>query len=298
MANDHYDKNHCKVTLCGILAKRGWEIHGFKEDRSDAMTDYFEPATWYGYALKDGYLLAASAYDSGKEITKREARMGNCSVCHGTGARLDDGPMVRNLLPGVGLSEPYREYSQGDPCEYCKATGQREEWHSEVIGKHPVFPGPSKGMSLCLSKDGKVRQEFRLWSWESNDYGAKKGHNEREAAALADRIESCTKDRPLAGPVLYEACLTGAIIRRNVAKGGLEVAFPKKPDPSTLAALKSEGFRWSSMAKVWWIRYSDHAHRAACRILGLPEPAGTVAADSEGRSWDDDPALLGGTCVL
>lgn len=304
MANDYYSKNKCAVLLCGELQARGWTINGYKEDRSDSMTDYFDPASWHGYATKDGYIIAVSSYDSGKEITRQVHEEGPCSVCAGTGANLRDGNLVRRLIPGVGLSEAAPEYLKGEPCQWCKGTGRRMEYRTETIGQHPVFPGPRKGMSLCLSKDGQVRQEFRFWRYEYNDYGTKKGCNEREASALADRIESCTKDRPAPAPgAAYEAApMTGAIIRRNQSKGGLEVAFPRKPDPETLSALKAEGFRWSSMAKVWWIKYSAGAEAAARRILGIPaaqEPQEQAPAPAADEScWDDDPALLGATCSL
>lgn len=303
MANDYYSKNKCAVLLCGELQARGWTINGYKEDTSDCMTDYYNPASWHSYATKGEYIIAVDAYDSGKPITRSVQKEGPCSVCAGTGAMLRDGALLRRLIPGVGLSEPELEYRKGDSCQWCKGTGRRMEYHTETIGQHPVFPGPRKGMSLCLSRNGQMKQEFRFWRWESNDYGSRKGCNEIEARALADRIDSCTKDRPApAADAPYEAAaLTGAIIRRNAAKGGLEVAFPRKPDPETLSALKSQGFRWSSMAKVWWIKYNASAEAAARRILGIPAPQDgqeqPPAPAADESCWDDDPALLGATCT-
>lgn len=55
--NNYYEFRVAKVAIAIELAKRGWEIFGFKEDESDSMTDYWNPADWDGIATKNGYVV-------------------------------------------------------------------------------------------------------------------------------------------------------------------------------------------------------------------------------------------------
>jgi hypothetical protein len=64
---------------------------------------------------------------------------------------------------------------------------------------------------------------------------------------------------------------TGGQVRRNIPKNGVEVLFPAKPSPETIAALKSEGFRWSMIGKLWYARYSEATEAAAKEIVGAGE---------------------------
>lgn len=62
---DYYDKKHALNIICEVLAFNGWSIYGYKEDRSDSMTDYFDPASWDGIAVKNGYILVMNNSYSG-----------------------------------------------------------------------------------------------------------------------------------------------------------------------------------------------------------------------------------------
>lgn len=45
---------------------------------------------------------------------------------------------------------------------------------------------------------------------------------------------------------------TGAIVRRNEAKGGIEIKFADKPEDAVLANLRLHGIRRSFAHRVWW----------------------------------------------
>ncbi len=62
---DYYDKKESLNIICQVLAYNGWVIYGYKEDRSDFMTDYYEPASWDGIAVKNGYILVMNKSHSG-----------------------------------------------------------------------------------------------------------------------------------------------------------------------------------------------------------------------------------------
>jgi len=55
MATTAYEKQRAIVRIGLKLQQTGWTIFGFKEDQSDAMTDYFSPASWHGIATHKDY---------------------------------------------------------------------------------------------------------------------------------------------------------------------------------------------------------------------------------------------------
>jgi len=47
----HWTERRSAITRAGEeLRRRGWTIHGYAEDRSDMLTDYYAPASWDGIA--------------------------------------------------------------------------------------------------------------------------------------------------------------------------------------------------------------------------------------------------------
>lgn len=55
-----------------LMSKEGWKVYGYKEDRSDSMTDYFDPANWDGVAEKNGYILCVGVYGAAEPQEIRE----------------------------------------------------------------------------------------------------------------------------------------------------------------------------------------------------------------------------------
>ena len=51
----NYEKQRAIVRIGEELQRRGWEIFGFTEDKSDPTTDYYAPASWRGIAAHDDY---------------------------------------------------------------------------------------------------------------------------------------------------------------------------------------------------------------------------------------------------
>ena len=70
MSNDYRE---VKVMIAHkLMAMEGWKVYGYKEDRSDSMTDYYDPANWDGVAEKNGYILCVDVYGAAEpqEIRK------------------------------------------------------------------------------------------------------------------------------------------------------------------------------------------------------------------------------------
>ena len=71
--SNYYDYREVKVMIAHkLMSMEGWKIYGYKEDRSDSMTDYWDPANWDGIAEKNGYILCVDVYGAAEaqEIRK------------------------------------------------------------------------------------------------------------------------------------------------------------------------------------------------------------------------------------
>lgn len=71
--SNYYNYREIKVMIAHkLMAMEGWKVYGYKEDRSDSMTDYWDPANWDGVAEKNGYILCVDVYGAAElqEIRK------------------------------------------------------------------------------------------------------------------------------------------------------------------------------------------------------------------------------------
>lgn len=71
--SNYYDYREVKVMIAHkLMSMEGWKVYGYKEDRSDSMTDYYDPANWDGVAEKNGYILCVDVYGAAEpqEIRK------------------------------------------------------------------------------------------------------------------------------------------------------------------------------------------------------------------------------------
>lgn len=71
--SNYYDYREVKVMIAHkLMSMEGWKVYGYKEDRSDSMTDYWDPANWDGVAEKNGYVLCVDVYGAAEpqEIRK------------------------------------------------------------------------------------------------------------------------------------------------------------------------------------------------------------------------------------
>ena len=71
--SNYYNYREVKVMIAHkLMSMEGWKVYGYKEDRSDSMTDYYDPANWDGVAEKNGYILCVDVYGAAEpqEIRK------------------------------------------------------------------------------------------------------------------------------------------------------------------------------------------------------------------------------------
>lgn len=52
----YYVKRDARVVIARVLEENGWKIYGYKEDKSDCQSDYYDPADWTGIATNGRYI--------------------------------------------------------------------------------------------------------------------------------------------------------------------------------------------------------------------------------------------------
>lgn len=63
----YYEYKDVKVMIAHkLMTMDGWKVYGYSPDRSDSMTDYYDPAYWGGIAEKNGYILCVDVYGAAK----------------------------------------------------------------------------------------------------------------------------------------------------------------------------------------------------------------------------------------
>lgn len=71
--SNYYAYREVKVMIAHkLMSMEGWKVYGYKEDKSDSMSDYWDPANWDGVAEKNGYILCVDVYGASEpqEIRK------------------------------------------------------------------------------------------------------------------------------------------------------------------------------------------------------------------------------------
>ena len=95
MSRYHGDQRLATAASGEALEGLWWELVGYKPDRSDSMTDYYDPARWDGIARNGGALalVDVSAYDA-ERVRKPQTHtervdVGPCPRCGDAGADPD-----------------------------------------------------------------------------------------------------------------------------------------------------------------------------------------------------------------
>lgn len=179
---DYYDRRKARAAIAVALMQAGWKVYDYKPDKSDAMSDYFDPADWDGLATKGAYVLVVDCNDarnSGQEIKHTDRQYQQCADCRGTGA--DPDPEAWTLeqaranaaafnkwntarrtpgaVPGMEtiVSPLYFTDSGKLKCEKCHGSGKTLlSQTSSVVDRYPVYQANPNRKAWHLEKDGKV----------------------------------------------------------------------------------------------------------------------------------------------
>lgn len=69
-----------------------------------------------------------------------------------------------------------------------------------------------------------------------------------------------------------------ATMTLNSALNGIEITFPEKPSQNTLAALKTNGFRWHGKKKIWYAKQTPERLEVAREIADEKKVAAEKSA--------------------
>lgn len=151
----YYDYRDVKVMIAHELMKRdGWKVYGYKEDCSDSMTDYWDPADWDGIAEKNGYILVVNHSRPGEP---QEIRSYNYtpSVAADVAKKIEK---LRQMTVERGASEQ-EEASAKASIEKLLAKASASETESKKYTVTGMIPGHMANPSRCnwhLEKDGII----------------------------------------------------------------------------------------------------------------------------------------------
>ena len=267
MATHWTDRRASKALLAHALRDSGWKLYGYHADASDSMTDYYSPAHWDGIATKGSAVVVvgqSSASDSGKtpEMRDAEPSMGPCGPCGGGGKELRDyaGSRSVEILTGAVHIDP--GHKAGDPCRWCKGTGQREEWRTHPGETWPTFQANPKARNWHVEIGGRIvasgtgvmelhREEYDGRHKVRGDSPEPPEHWDEvtcsacgEVGAFGEMMRAdCSKGRPKTAALVakIEAAADYATPRPLTLKEGIP-STPTPPDGVTVREGKRPGY--------------------------------------------------------
>lgn len=253
-----------RAALAEIIRERGWTLFGYYPDKSDAMTDYFSPASWEGVATKgDAVLVVGAPVDRSGYAPETEVYGTiTCLDCAGTlrttrqtfQTILTGRAFLGGLCPEVTSVE--RPLGSPCTCKDGKETGivareagpvwptyverdperTRESWHIERGGKIVASSGAGLAAAHKAKKLKEVAAEIdaAIEPPESSPTAPERGR----ALALSNRPAW-----------LAEAAVTVSTVRPDY----VEIRFPRKPDEATRTRLKEVlCFKWARSTQCWF----------------------------------------------
>ena len=312
----HWTQRQRGVTNLGeALHRRGWSLYGYSPDQSEAMTDYYHPASWLGIAEKDGFVVVVDVApgssllkSSGGRPRSERVKDKDCEHCGGTGCEPDgwtydqavgDVQGYRRwilatkgvvMTPVIGSIVDQRDFvNDRYKCGQCFGIGYTSK-EITVTEPWPTFHANPVRKVWHVEKAGLIYASGTgLAGWGDYD-------RTRSDAAVAQTIRAIEygmrrASRPAAGSSNSSsaASVDGVRVRRNDSLNGIEVIFPTKPSYETRQSLKDLRFRWSSAQGLWYARYSDSTWRRVHDLLGV-EPGEDADLDETEEALEEPVA--------
>jgi hypothetical protein len=294
------ERRRARVNLALGLKKRGWTLYGFKEDKSDSMTDYYEPATWPGIAEKCGadgtFVVVVDVKATNETVLKRSGGYeaskrvpgDACAHCQGTGKEPDGWkyedakaePREFNLdrtkrqTPGAVplmaqvVSPLYFGDNGAEKCIKCSGLGHTWKLEQVKVDWPEFQPNPARKL-WHIEKEGRILDSgiglgpCGDWDQDRTQAAVERIVNRIEDALYTGRDETCPQP----------TSVDDVTIRRNLSKNGIEVVFPAKPGADVRAGLKRHRFRWSRRQELWYARYSSTLWESVHELLNPTDPA-------------------------
>jgi hypothetical protein len=176
------DREQAKATLAEFLLKQeGWKVYGYREDTSDSMTDYFNPAHWWGIATFGEFVLVvdcSDARESGKPITNSIQHFKPCEHCLESGEEPNGWTYEQASADPKGFWASEKDKGRGvlmnydqsgyvpkdffneegnEKCNECRGTCKKWSHNiEEVLDHHPIYQANPDRKGWHLERNGKI----------------------------------------------------------------------------------------------------------------------------------------------
>lgn len=155
--SNYYDYRDVGVKIAHRLFKlNGWKVYGYKPDKSDLMTDYWDPAWWKGVAEKNGYTFVFNIdYEEKETITKvlkSGEKLANTTV------DIDKINKLKKMTVKNGASEE-EEKSAKKSIEKILAKQKEKSKENEDKFEEVTIPGHMANPPRCnwhIEKNGNI----------------------------------------------------------------------------------------------------------------------------------------------
>ena len=154
--SNYYEYREVKVMIAHkLMGMEGWKVYGYKEDRSDSMTDYWDPANWAGVAEKNGYILCVDVYGAAEPQEIREYNYSGFTYDHSIAEKIKK---LEALTVERGASEA-EEVSAKLSIERLQKKAEEATENANkyiVVGTIPGHMAHPPKMNWHIEKDGII----------------------------------------------------------------------------------------------------------------------------------------------
>ena len=154
--SNYYDYREVKVMIAHkLMSMEGWKVYGYKEDRSDSMTDYWDPANWDGVAGKNGYILCVNVYGASEPQEIREYNYSGFTYDHSIAEKIKK---LEAMTVERGASEAEEASAKLSIARLQKKAEEAAENANKyiVVGTVPGHMAHPPKMNWHIEKDGII----------------------------------------------------------------------------------------------------------------------------------------------
>ena len=154
--SNYYDYREVKVMIAHkLMNMEGWKVYGYKEDRSDSMTDYWDPANWDGVAEKNGYILCVDVYGAAEPQEIRKYNYSGFTYDYSIAEKIRK---LEAMTVERGASEAEEETAKLSIARLQKKAEEAAENANKyiVVGTIPGHMAHPPKMNWHIEKDGII----------------------------------------------------------------------------------------------------------------------------------------------
>ena len=150
----YYEYRDVKVMIAHkLMGMDGWTVYGYSPDKSDIMTDYYDPAYWSGVAEKNGYVLCVGVYGAseGRDITEYK------------NSNFSENQKLRSKIEKISRKTVERGATEAEAksaAEFVEKLQEKlnENGNAEIIvtGRTPAHMAHPPKMNWHIEKDGAI----------------------------------------------------------------------------------------------------------------------------------------------